>query len=266
MGHRQKKEKVTLIQAFKSNFYMMKIAFEACPGRVIGAFLSRLCEQVHRILLSIIFWEVVLGFIEEDAPFERIVIFLIILIAALFILNFGRGYIENVTAPVGNQMMYEKLHTRMFEKATDVGLECYENPEFYNKYMKVVTQIKGKVFAVFPFLSNYFIGKKINKVNYKLYQKNIFEERKKEYVKRSIYQQDLAKELRLSNGFFLLMYYFKDAVEVVVKNTKQYGIKAGLLSCLSSSMYQIFVAAGSIFMLLCGCFILRIYRSANILS
>lgn len=171
--------------------------------------------------------------------------------------------------------MYERLHMLMFEKATDVELECFENPDFYNKYMKATTQIKSRahlvlwimsglissifflvylfyktvridpfavLFAVFPMISTYVIGKRINKVNYKLYQKNILAERRKDYVKRSIYQKDLAKELRLA----VLMFYFKDAMEAVIKNTKKYGLKAGILSCFSEGLSQVFITAASI--------------------
>ena len=44
-------------------------------------------------------------------------------------------------AQAGNQEIYEKMHVRMFKKACDVELECFENPEFYGKYMKAATQI-----------------------------------------------------------------------------------------------------------------------------
>lgn len=274
-----KNEKVKLWKVFESNLYMLKLAFEACPSRVIGQFLARVCMYLRSIYFGIIFWEVVLGFIERGRAFKEVFPFLIISVLVVFVLYLYTTYYYNVIEPIGNQKMYEKMHVRMFEKATDVELECYENPEFYNKYMKAVTQIKSRAhtvlwvmssfivsivaiiylfyktisidpyaiaFAVFPMISTYVIGKKINKVNYQLYEENIIANRKKEYIKRSIYQKDYAKELRLSNGFTLLMYYFNDAVDVVIQNTKKYGMKAGILSCFSEGLSQVFVTAGSI--------------------
>lgn len=272
-------DKVTLGQAFKSSFYMLGLAFKACPGRVIGQFATRACEQLRGIFFNFIFWEFILGFIEREAPFYEAILFLIFSAIFLFVTHVEIFWFMDVVSPVGNQKMYENLHIRMYEKAADVELECFENPEFYNKYMKAANQIKGRafsvlthfsgligslcalvyifyktiridpfaiLFAVFSLLSSYFIGKKINQVNYELYQKNISEDRKKEYVKRTIYQQDYAKELRMSNGFFLMMYYFGDAVDAVIQNTKEYGLKAGILTCCSESCRQVFITAGAI--------------------
>lgn len=274
-----KKKKVTLREALASNFYMIGIVFKACPGRVIGEFIGRICEQVKRFFYRIVFWEVILGFIVKGADFEDVIPFLIFSVVLMGVILLINSYINIIVEPIGNQKLYEKLHTKVFEKATDVEVECFENPDFYNKYMKAVTQIKGKAFSVlgsisglfasvcalifvfykiiridpfavmfgiFPFISNYTIGKRINQANYELYQENVVANRKKEYVKRSIYQQDCAKELRLSNGFTLLITYFKEAVDEVVKNTKKYGVRVGLLSCWFVSFRQIFVTAGSI--------------------
>jgi len=273
------KEHITLLRAFSNNFYLLGLSFQASPGRVIGEFGRRICQHLRTLFFGIIFWEVVLQFVEKKVPFKDVIPFLIFSVVLVFLLYLVTALNWNMIEPIGNQKLYEKMHVRMFQKACDVELECFENPDFYNKYMKAVTQIKSRahtvlwtmsgllvsmlsltylfyktividpfaiLFAVFPMISTYVVGKKINKVNYELYQKNIFADRKKEYVKRSIYQKDYAKELRLSNGFSLLMYYFHDAVDVVITNTKKYGMKAGLLSCFSEGLSQVFVTAGSI--------------------
>lgn len=275
----KKKDKVTLRKALASNFYLLGLSFHASPSRVIGEFGRRISQHVRNLFFGIIFWEVVLQFVENDVPFREVIPFLIFSVVLVFLLYLVTAFNWTMIEPIGNQKLYEKMHVRMFQKACDVELECFENPEFYNKYMKAVTQIKSRahtvlwtmsgllvsllslaylfyktvsidpvaiVFAVFPLISTYVIGKKLNQVNYELYQINIFADRKKEYVKRSMYQKDYAPELRLSNGFALLMYYFQDAIDVVIKNTKKYGLKIGLLSCCSEGLSQVFVTAGSI--------------------
>ncbi len=275
----KKEKKASLLEALRSNFYMIGLAFTASPSRVIGEFALGICQNLQRLFFGIVFWEVILGFVEREASFKEVIPFLVFTVAFAFGPVFYRLLFFNVIQPCANHKMYEKLHMRMFEKATDVELECFENPDFYNKYMKATTQIKSRahtvlwvtsyliaslfslgylfyktvridpfavLFAVFPMISTYVIGKRINKVNYELYQKNVFAQRKKDYVKRSVYQQDYAKELRLSNGFAVLMHYFKDAVDVVIHNTKKYGVKVGILSCFSEGLSQVFVTAASI--------------------
>jgi len=102
------------------------------------------------------------------------------------------------------------------------------------------------IFALLPLVSTYYLGNRINKAGYDLYQVNLKEVRRKEYVKRAIYQQDYAKELRLSNAFSMLLGHFTESVDAVVKNTKKYGLRIELLSCLSESINQVFITAGSV--------------------
>lgn len=66
---------------------------------------------------------------ETGAPFEEVVRFLVVaffLVSACFCFF---CYYSNVAGPMGNQIMYERLHQRMFEKATDVELVCSETPD-----------------------------------------------------------------------------------------------------------------------------------------
>lgn len=71
-------------------------------------------------------------------------------------------------------------------------------------------------------------------MQYKRYEKNVDSNRKKEYVKRTMYLSDYAKELRLSNIFNVLMDYFETAVSNIIKNIKMYGGKLVVLSALQS--------------------------------
>lgn len=273
------KEKHGFKKILSNNFYMLGIAYKACPSRVIWSFLSRFLWRFREIFISIIFMEQVVKYIEEGVEFRETVPFLAFSVALMVLLGVLRMYYWDINEPIGNQKMYEQLHVRMYEKAADVELSCYENPDFFNKYMKAIAQIKTRahsvlwalpefsvgllgtayllyksmridkvtiLFALFPLISTYLFGTKMNGVKYSLYQETMEAERKKDYVKRSVYQQEYAKELRLSNGFELLKNYFADAVHEVIENKKKYGIKIAILNCLTDSINQVVVLAGSV--------------------
>lgn len=274
-----KEKRAGFLEVMRSNFYMMGLVYKACPSRVIGQFAGYGAMRFKRLFFSVIFWEVVLRFIEERAAFLDVLPFLVFSVLLYAVSYFIQSLDDNIIKAAGNHRIYEKLHLKMFAKATDVELECFENPEFYNKYMKAANQIKSRahtviwtnalfvanmlaviymiiktisidafaiVFAIVPVVSTSIIGKKINQLGYDLYQINLDEGRKQQYVKRTLYQKEFAKELRMSNGFTLLMDYFHSAVDMIIKNTKKYGLKIGILSCLQSSMGGFFVNLGSI--------------------
>jgi len=267
MGRRNNKEK-NIVKAFKNNMYMLKIAFEACPMKVVGRFVSTvLWYSVIYMFFNIVFLEKIVGFIETGADIETAARFIIISLLIMGAAIIYCCYYNRVIDPVGNQILYEKMHLKMFKKATEVELECFENPDFYKKYTKAASQIKGKAFAVintlstmltvftnlcfltyksiqtdvfilvlvvFPIISTYIIGVKMNKVKYKRYEDNVEYDRKKEYVKRTIYLQDYAKEIRLSNIFNVLSDNFEDAVKSTIINIKKYGVRLVLLNALQS--------------------------------
>lgn len=275
----EKSKKPGLIESLKSDFYILKLSYQAAPARVAGIFVVDFAQQLRSIFYGIVFWEFVLDFVEKDAPFSNVIVFICASVAFLIFTFFICEYIYGVVGPAGNHKIYENLHMRMFKKAGDVELECFENPEFYDKYMKAAAQIKSRahtalwvtsqlltgifaliylfyktisidvfaiLFAVIPVIFTYVLEKKKNLLKYDLYKENMYDERRKDYVKRSIYQKEYAKELRLSNAFVLLLTTFSESVNNVIANTKKYGIKIGLITCVSNSMSQVIVAAGAI--------------------
>ncbi len=275
-----KTQKTGFIKMLSNNIFMLKLAFRACPSRVVGNFMSVLLRYgILLMYLNVVFFEKIVRFIESGAPFRQAFGFLIFSVVFL-----GAGYTfctyyDKKIAPAGNQILYEKLHLRMFEKATDVELECFENPEFYNKYTKATSQIKGKVFSVlttlsdlgcilfnisfltykavrtdgfvlafifFPIIGTYVIGVKTNKLRYQRYEANVKHERTKEYVKRTVYLQDYAKEIRLSNIFPVLMDYFHEAIRETIRNIQKYGRRMVFLHGLQSAFHYSLTIGGTI--------------------
>lgn len=273
------KKKENLWKALKNNLYLFKLSFEACPSRVIGEFFYIGFRYGSKLFYSIIFLGFIFKFIEEGTDFKTILLFLIIVGLFLGICGLYRSAYERTLSPIGNQKLYEKLHIRMYEKATDVELECYENPEFYNQYTKAASQIKGRAFLVvhvipelicsiicicyavtriviidkyavllgiIPLITTYFLGKKSNQVKYDLYQENITREREKEYIKRTIYQKEYAKEIRLTHVFDLMMMHFNEATDAVISNTKRYGLKIGFLNFMQGSTNELLTGMGAV--------------------
>ena len=145
----EKKKKSGVRRVIYNNCYMIKLTYQACPWRVIANYLDTILRfGILEMFFNIIFLERIVKYIENNAPFSSVVKFLIFTVIFTAICRVFSIYYNNITAPAGNQIMYEKLHLKMFQKATDVELECFENPEFYNKYTKATSQIKGRAFGI----------------------------------------------------------------------------------------------------------------------
>lgn len=274
----RKKRKQKLSYAIKNNVYLLKLAAKASLKRVIWEFINRACEYFSWMFISVVLLEYILDGIESKWDFRIIAALVIGTAIMLWICEVIQLYCEKIAFAAGNQKLYENLHLKMFEKALDVELECYENPEFYNKYTKAASQIKGKAFSVItmipeliisfvtmiflsakaisidkfaiifsliPIFSTYYIGKKMNCLKYDAYQEGIIHERQKGYVLRTVYLQDYAKEIRLSNIFNVLMKYFNDAMKELLSIIKKYGLKIEFFAEVQSFFTQIVIYAGS---------------------
>lgn len=126
--------------------------------------------------------------------------------------------------------LYKALKEKMYEKAAELDLSCYDNPEYYNEFVLAVseseasidrfltllnsimqsitivvttgafflmTDMMGILFVLVSFVLNFIMGKLLNKVNYKVRLRINPHMRKRSYVSRLFYLNDYAKELRL---------------------------------------------------------------------
>ena len=154
--------------------------------------------------------------------------------------------------------IYQGLYEKLYEKARNVELNCFENPEFYNKYTmaidgageKITSVIKNVwgvltgmvatviafysmysidkiavLFVIFPIIGNFVFGGILNKLELKRYEENIPNERVSQYVNRVMYLAEYAKEMRLSNVYKLIMEKYKTSVDSTVNIASKYAPK-----------------------------------------
>lgn len=265
----KKEKKKAFRKAIANNLYMVKLSYQAYPPSTVGKIMIYIVQGFVTMFYSIIFLERLMGYMERGADFGEAALFLavsLLIVGAVHVWEFYYWHYQEVA---GVQIIYEKLHLKMFQKAADVELECFENPEFYDKYMKATSQVKGKafgalnnigmlafgllnvcfltyksvatdpwvlLFAILPFVSTYILSVRANRLIYERYEANVPHERKLEYVRRTMYLQDYAKEIRLSGIYHVLMEYFHTSIRNIVRNIKKYGRRAVCVSFSRDSL------------------------------
>ena len=186
--------------------------------------------------ISIFFEHTVgIGYVIEAAefhyPFWQVARFILILAAGITLgmvfTVFVGDYIMERTRP----KVREKVKLLLYEKAKDLDLECYDNPDYYNKMVLALSEVDNQIercvtflqntvagitvfvstgiyflsrdsvsilFAAVSFLMAFFFNQLYNKLVFKIRVARNPHERKREYVKRVFYLNDYAKELRLN--------------------------------------------------------------------
>lgn len=250
------------MKTLKNNFYMLRLIWQTCPMGVVCEMLHWFIRRVGELFYSVFLLRFIMKAIENGTEFSKVIMLLVLLliygvVTGTFIAWYWNWYRRKVKLRID-----EMLLGKMYEKAVECDLSCYENPDFYDKYTRanaeilqrgmkilencsrmigIVTAAVVSIFIiaawepiVIPIVivcaaGSILVDKKRSKLKYNCYLDTTPQTRTQDYVKRTVYLQDYAKELRLGNMFFPLLNHFDESVREALKITHHYyGMEAWL--------------------------------------
>lgn len=254
---KQEKEQVkqSAAQVWKNNWFLIRLCLAASPGYVIFAVLDSVRNQVS------IFFEHTygIGYVLEAAefhyPFRQVAMFLLILAGCITLGMVFTVFVGDYVMEKERPKIREKIKFQFYEKARELDLECYDNPEYYDQLVLVLAEVDNQIDRCVTFLQNtasgiavfistgiYFFTKDrvsilfaavsfvmafgfnqlFNRLTFKIRIARNPHERKRDYVKRVFYLSDYAKELRLNPEVTgVLFERFEEANEEVYQVEKR---------------------------------------------
>lgn len=255
----RQKTKQSIKTVFANNFFMLKQIFSASPSFVLFQAADAVRGQVS------IFFEhtVLIGYVLEAAefgyPFKKVAGVILLLAALITIGMLFTVYQGEYVGPRERPKVRQKIKMKLYEKARDMDLECYDDPEFYNSQVLAISQIDEQIERVMKFVIDtlsglaafattaiYFLYKDktailfalgafvlsmifeqlYNKQNYLARVEGIPFSRKRDYIKRIYYLNDYAKEIRLNPGVSDILFdRFEAANDEVYAVEKKYALK-----------------------------------------
>ncbi len=246
----------------KNNSYALALLWGISPGLVIHQAIVRMLDYFEWLFYSAFFMRYVINALETEQEFESIMLFLGVTVTVFATISFYNSYVEGSIMPVAKEVVYKNLNLMLFKKAGNVELTCFEDSEFYNKYtlatdkaaenlIETVKNIWGVLFGMmaalvafvllfkvdhlsvlfvlFPIIGNFVFNRQIGKIEFERNKEMAPHNRKIAYVNRVMYLADYAKEVRLTNAFFLMKRYYDEAIRGVIDVTRKYTVKAVIL-------------------------------------
>ncbi len=251
-------------QVLSNNLFLIRLCFSASPAFVIFPVLDATRNQI-----SIFFEHTVgIGYVLEAAefhyPFKKVAAMILLLFACISVGMVFTVWVGDYVRAKEGPKVSRKIKLMLYDKAKELDLECYDNPEYYNEMVLAIAEVDKQIDRCIEFLSNVFAGlatfittgiyfvkkdgisicfavgsfiltfvfmQAYNKLSYKIrVSRNPFE-RKREYVKRVFYLPDCAKEMRLNPDVSGSLYRdFDEANEEIIKIEKQNAKKHFLFS------------------------------------
>ncbi|MBQ9530987.1 MAG: ABC transporter ATP-binding protein [Eubacterium sp.] len=266
------------VPVMKNILFALKICFKADKSLMLSAILAQTSFSIFSLFIQgVLFLKVLLNLIEGNASFEYFVKMLLLFLGVALInevIIIACDYLQNV----GMKKVTKGLNDLIFEKAANVDVSCYEDPEFYDKYQRATEIITNSYFFMFCMDISNLIGSVISfflvigivstidpayliflspvlfifvfeivksKIMYKRNYSMTTNNRIKNYSQRTVFLKDFSKDIRTSNIFSVVINRFRNAVEDNIRIIKNYGWKLFFYSMLSSLFGELIPIVGT---------------------
>lgn len=251
----EKKDKLSLKQTLKNAWYALALGSSISKSIVIHSFFLWLVGYCEWVFFDGIFMRKIVDALDQGRGFRPIFLFILLSGVAFCAASVYTNYVENVVYPLETNRLFGGIYRKLYEKAKNVELRCYEDSDFYNRYTmamdgaeeKITAIIRGvlgtvigsvsavvvfwfmyeidhyaMLFIVCPLLGNFVFGNLKNKYEFKRYQEQTPNEKVLNYVSRMMYLPDGAKEIRLSEVFSLMKKQYREATDRNVRIAVKY--------------------------------------------
>lgn len=243
------------LTTIKNSLYALKMLFHISKGRVIAVFLQSLFNNASWVFYSLVFVKFLLGSLEQGKSFSQIMLFLMISALVFAFSTLFNAWCGSIYYYKSNADIYEKVNQMLFEKATAVELECYEDTEFYNRFTLamqgcnerltgivqnlsyIVSSVAAAVFSLYfmfsidhfviifvlgPIIGNFIFGKRLNEIKYQHNKEAVPYSRRIDYVNRTVYLADYAKEMRMTSVFEVLKKLYMEGFSGIIAKIHEY--------------------------------------------
>lgn len=255
------------VPVLKNVIFALKLVWEADKRLLIGYFVTEISNKVLSMYVqNILFLKVLLSIIDGDADFKTYFTYLLLFFLVFLSVKVISAYAER-TRLISTKVVYKRLNNKIFQKAIQLDVSCYENPEFYDKYQRATLVLSssyydlicwdvaavvggiialicviGTVTAINPMYLLFLLPVTLvfaielakSKAVYKRDLQMTTNNRIKAYIQRTMFLKEFSKDMRTSNIFAVLTQRFKAAIDANVLILKSYGVKLFIYSMISS--------------------------------
>lgn len=275
---KKKEPKLKLKRVIDNNLFMLRILHESAPWYIPVDFVLTLMFSVAEFFSGAFMLKVIVDALgEANAEPYWLFIFVGGLFVIHWLLSMFQQYFFNVLSIPMTMGINRRIKRQMFAKMRAVELSCYEDPEFYEKYVKAMRESSQRamnvlynleglanqlfslvansillcsidpvlmLFALIPFFSG-FLGRKLNKLRFSENNEQTKIAWHGDYIKRCFYLTDFSKEMRLTNMDEKMIADFEQNHKDYAKLKKKYGFKVAACEYIIQMSHEVLTVLGA---------------------
>jgi len=251
---------------------MIRYVIRFCPRLIVADVVNAVASSMMSVAGILFFRYIVASIMEANSIYDMLTVSL-----GMFLINsvysIVNAHIQSVVIPECMLVLNRIMQSEVFAKAIEMDAACYENTEFYNKFMyavqqsdtravsvlRMVSALVGNIFGISALITLvgtmkplllaitlihvaliFIVNSAATKWQHTLYEETVPYARKSGYAQQVVYQHFYAKDMRLFSGMRdIINGMFIQSVDARIAATKRIGTKIRSLTMLGGLTGQI---------------------------
>ncbi len=273
----KKPERLSLRRVLQNNLFMLRMIRRAAPAYVIVDILLDLSWSVIEFFSGSFLLKVVVDHLGENGDPLTLTWFILGMFVIHITVFFAQQAFWQIYAPISQRKLTLAIKAALYGQMRRVELSCYENPAYYEKYVKAMNEAEDRafnvlwslerlfgqvfslianalllwsidpilmLFALIPFAVG-FIRKKRNRIAFKENEDIQKLAWKANYIQRGFYLQDYAKEMRLTGMSDKLLRDLDETTVEIEKIKRKYGLRTAALDYTARVSHEVVTILGA---------------------
>lgn len=273
----KKPERLSLRRVLQNNLFMLGMIRRAAPAYIFIDVILDLLWSVIEFFSGSFLLKVVVDHLGEGGDPMTLTWFILGMFAIHITVFFAQQAFWQIYAPISQRKLSMAIRTALYTQMRAVELSCYEDPAYYEKYVKAMNEAEDRAFnvlwalerlfgQVFSLIANAlllwsidpilmlfalipfgvgFIRKKRNKIAFKENEDIQKLAWKANYIQRGFYLQDYAKEMRLTGMSDKLLSDLDETTVAVERIKRKYGIRNAALDYICRISHEVVTVLGA---------------------
>ncbi len=273
----KKPDKLPFRRVLQNNLFMLGMIRRAAPAYIIIDIVLDLLWSVIEFFSGSFLLKVVVDHLGEGGDPVTLARFIVGMFAIHVTVFFAQQGFWQIYAPISQRKLSMAIRNALYTRMRTVELSCYENPEYYEKYVKAMNEAEDRafnvlwalerlfgqvfslianalllwsidpilmLFALIPFAVG-FVRKKRNKIAFN--ENNDIQKLawRANYIQRGFYLQDYAKEMRLTDMSGKLLTDLDETTVAVERIKRKYGVRTAALDYACRISHEVVTILGA---------------------
>ena len=274
---KKEKKKLGFKRTAANNLFALKAIWEGSPSYLIVYLGSSVIYGVLGFLSETYLLRKVVNGVQSGEDIGSLVTYVAFIGITCIVVYQALQWFWNVMSPPKQRKIAANIEKMLFRQAAKVELACYETPSFYDKYVRAMDEAYDRtikvmrsfdmlidrfislfanslllfvidpwliVFGLFPLLLGFF--KRMENIATHDHQAAVKPiNRRADYVKRTFYLGEYAKEMRIGGMYSEMLSALGDTFADYKALVKKYGIKKAILGYVQKIGLEVVTILGA---------------------